>query len=275
MKIKDLRYIKNILIITSSEKPSAESKRINISLRALVSILALYSFFIFVAGFLIINLTPLSKMFYTEDFYYQKEEKVKLIELNKKVSFLSKEIENLKSTNERLKYAIILGDSNLFKEGTDSLKLNRQKIKKKVDGNLFSIFLQLIENFLQSDNKDVFFIRPANGFLSREFNPEEGHYGIDLAAKTGMPIYASAGGYVIFSDYTVEDGYMIIIVHPNDYISIYKHCSSLIKRKREKILQGELIALTGNTGHGSHGPHLHFEIWRNGIPINPLKHLIN
>ena len=79
----------------------------------------------------------------------------------------------------------------------------------------------------------------------------------------------------MFSDHTLDDGYMIIIIHPNDYISVYKHCSSLLKRKREKIIQSEMIALSGNTGHKSHGPHLHFEIWKNGQPLNPQKLFIN
>ena len=68
---------------------------------------------------------------------------------------------------------------------------------------------------------------------------------------------------------------MIIIIHPNDYISIYKHCSSLLKQKKEKIMQSELIALSGNTGKKSYGPHLHFEIWKNGQPLNPQKLFIN
>lgn len=275
MKLKDLKNIKNLLIITFSDKPSFEGSKFNISFKKLLAIFFIYSSVLFVGGFLIINLTPLSKIFYSEDYYYQIEEQEKYLELNKKLLFLSKEIEDLKTTNERLRYAIMLGDSNLLNPANDSVKNYNQKLKKKVEGNVLFIFRYIWDNIFTLNKNDNFFARPINGFISREFNPEEGHYGIDIVAKTGTPIYSTASGYVIFSDYTVDDGYMIIIIHPNDYISVYKHCSSLLKHKREKIIQSEMIALSGNTGHKSHGPHLHFEIWKNGQPLNPQKLFIN
>jgi len=275
MKLKDIKNIKNLLIITFSDKPSFEGSKFNISFKKLLAIFFIYSSVLFVGGFLIINLTPLSKIFYSEDYYYQIEEQEKYLELNKKLLFLSKEIEDLKTTNERLRYAIMLGDSNLVNPTNDSVKNYNQKLKKKVEGNVLFIFRYIWDNIFTSNKNDNFFARPINGFISREFNPEEGHYGIDIVAKTGTPIYSTASGYVIFSDYTVDDGYMIIIIHPNDYISVYKHCSSLLKHKREKIIQSEMIALSGNTGHKSHGPHLHFEIWKNGQPLNPQKLFIN
>jgi murein DD-endopeptidase MepM/ murein hydrolase activator NlpD len=273
MKLKDLKNIKSLLIITTSEKPSTESNKFNVTAKKLLMILTVYSSLLFVSGFLIINLTPLTKLFYSENFLYQKENQQKLLELNKKLLFLSKEIEGLKTTNERLRYAIILGDSNIFKPESDSEK--NKNLKKKIEGNVLSISQYIWNNIISSSNEDVFFLKPIDGFISREFNPEEGHYGIDVVAKTGTPVYAAASGYVIFSDYTVDDGYMIIIIHPNDYISIYKHCSSLLKQKRDKIIQSEMIALSGNTGHKSYGPHLHFEIWKNGLPLNPQKFFIN
>ena len=274
MKFKDLINIKNLLIITFSDKPSSECSKFNISTKKMLIFFAFYSVLLFTAGFFIINLTPLSKIFYSQDYYYQKEEQEKFLELNKKLFFLSKEIEELKTTNERLKYAIILGDSNLLKPTTDSIKNNNRTLKKRVEGNVLFIFQYIWNNIYTSSQRDNFFIHPINGFISREFNPEEGHYGIDIVAKTGTPIYAAASGYVIFSDYTVDDGYMIIIIHPNDYISVYKHCSSLLKRKREKIIQSEMIAVSGNTGHKSHGPHLHFEVWKDGVPQDPNEFLL-
>jgi murein DD-endopeptidase MepM/ murein hydrolase activator NlpD len=99
--------------------------------------------------------------------------------------------------------------------------------------------------------------------------------GLDFVVKEETPVYAAAGGYVIFADYTVNDGYMIILNHINGYISVYKHCSSLVKRVRENVEQGELIALSGNTGRKTTGPHLHFEIWKNGKPVDPEKFFIN
>lgn len=275
MKFRDLVNIKKLLIITFSEKPSAEGTQLNVSAKKFLILFLIYSFVVFVSGFLIINLTPLSKIFYSEDYYYQKEEQEKLVDLNKKILFLSREIEELKTTNERLRYAIILGDSNVLNTQNDSVRMRNQSLKKKAEGNLFLIAQQIWNIIFSAEKSDIFFSRPHNGFISREFKPEEGHYGIDIVSKTGTPIYAAASGYIIFSDYTADDGYMVIIIHPNDYISIYKHCSSVLKKKKEKVIHGELIALSGNTGLKSHGSHLHFEIWKNGQPLDPLKLFIN
>ena len=146
MKLKDLKNIKNLLVITVSDKPSSESTKFSLSSKKLLTIFIIYSLFVFVAGFLIINLTPLSKIFYSVDYYYQKEEQQKFVELNKKLFFLSKEIEELKTTNERLKYAIMLGDSTIFKSEVDSMKNNDLNLKKKVEGNVLSIFYQIFSS---------------------------------------------------------------------------------------------------------------------------------
>lgn len=273
MKLKNLTNIKTLLVITNSEKPSSESLKINFSFRRLIIVFFLYSIFIFIAGFLILNITPLSKIFYSEDYYYQREEKEKFNELNKKVVFLTKEIESLKSTNERLRYAIILSDSNAFIQKPETSK--SEIVRKKGQGNIFLVLRQIIGNFFSEQKENRIYLRPVNGFISREFNFQEGHFGIDIVAKNGTPVFAAANGTVIFSDFTPDDGYMMIIIHPNDYISIYKHCSSLLKQKRAKVIQGEIIALSGNTGNRSHGPHLHFEIWKNGQPADPLNYFIN
>ena len=133
----------------------------------------------------------------------------------------------------------------------------------------------MLQGEKDKQSKSYYFSKPADGFISRGFDPERGHMGIDFVIKTGTPVFAAANGYVIFADYTTKDGYMIILNHNNGYISVYKHCSVLLKRARETVLQGEVIALSGNTGEISTGPHLHFEIWKNGEPIDPKKVLIN
>jgi murein DD-endopeptidase MepM/ murein hydrolase activator NlpD len=188
--------------------------------------------------------------------------------------FLVKELEKLKATNDRLRYALILGDSTMF----ESLDQPQDTIKKSStllgEGNILMIVYKLLfDKSIQDES--LLFIKPINGFLSKKFDSDKGHMGLDFAVKEGTPVYASAGGYVIFADYTVNDGYMIILNHLNGFISVYKHCSSLIKGARENVEQGELLALSGNTGRKTTGPHLHFEIWNNGKPVDPEKHFIN
>ena len=92
--------------------------------------------------------------------------------------------------------------------------------------------------------------------------------------KENNPIFASASGYVVFADYTTNFGYTIIINHSENYLTKYLHCSSLLKMDGDFVRQGEMIALSGNSGTESTGPHLHFEIWKDGKPIDPSKVII-
>lgn len=101
-----------------------------------------------------------------------------------------------------------------------------------------------------------------------------GHYGIDYALKEGSPVYASENGYVLFADFTVDYGNTIIIVHGRGFVTMYKHCKLLMRTEREKVVQGDIIALSGNTGRLTTGPHLHFEVWKDGSVVNPEKYLI-
>lgn len=272
---KYFKSLKNISIVINNERNASRKELIVLSLPNLILYLAVFLLIIFSLGLVALNLTPLGSILVNTSEFSQTEYQEKLNELSKKVIFLSKEIEKLKTTNERLRYAIILGDSTLLKKQADSSEAKKQNPLTKAKGSVFLALKDYLINLLFSNEVAGFFIRPTNGFISREFNPEDGHYGIDFSLKVGSPIYAAASGYVIFSDYTVDDGYMIIIVHSNDYISIYKHCLSLLKKKRDKVIQGEIIALSGNTGKKSYGPHLHFEIWNASNPLNPLKLFIN
>ncbi|MFA6542483.1 MAG: M23 family metallopeptidase [Bacteroidota bacterium] len=117
-------------------------------------------------------------------------------------------------------------------------------------------------------------IVPATGYVSRRFEADQGHNGIDYAGKAGSLIVAPADGYVIFSGYTVDDGYMILMSHGSGFVTAYKHNQSNLKSVGEFVKRGEPIALLGNTGRTSYGPHLHFELWKDGMPQNPDEYLI-
>ena len=110
---------------------------------------------------------------------------------------------------------------------------------------------------------------PVKGEVTQEYNPEERHFAIDIVVPEGTPVKATADGTVIFSEWTAATGYVIIIEHPNNLISVYKHNASLTKQQRDLVTAGEVIATVGNTGELTTGPHLHFELWNEGYPINP------
>lgn len=111
--------------------------------------------------------------------------------------------------------------------------------------------------------------KPVNGTISNAFNAKEGHYGIDLIASANEPVKAVLDGTVILSSFTADGGNVIQIQHSNNLVSIYKHNSALLKQEGDFVKAGQSIAFIGNSGDHSEGPHLHFELWQNGVPVNP------
>jgi hypothetical protein len=124
------------------------------------------------------------------------------------------------------------------------------------------------------DAAGLIFYRPLRGVMSAGFNPEKRHFGIDLTASPNESILAALDGTVIMAAYTAEWGYVIQIQHPQNFISVYKHCGSLMKREGEQVKGGEVIALVGKSTEDGNQPHLHFELWHRGNPTNPEKYVV-
>jgi murein DD-endopeptidase MepM/ murein hydrolase activator NlpD len=275
MKLNKYIKFKRFFILVVPENAGIDTRTRKIGFNKFVWMIFLYTLTVMVALLLLLNITPLGYYLNLSGTGLSKEERQEIFNINQKMIYLTKELQELKNVNKRLKNAINLGDSSVF--GNDKKKnerINREN-KKLGQGNLLWIIRKIFFTIGDNQNKEIYFIKPIEGFISRDFDPEKGHMGIDVVARTGTPVYSAANGYVVFSDYTIDDGYTLIINHSNDYITVYKHCSSLLKHQRESVLQGELIALSGNTGEKTSGPHLHFEIWKNGKPINPKTVLIN
>ena len=110
---------------------------------------------------------------------------------------------------------------------------------------------------------------PVEGYLTRGFDARSGHYAIDIATEEGTVVRSIGDGYVIFSDWTHEGGYAIAVQHSDGYVSVYKHAKQLLKRIGDRVRNREAIALSGNSGEITTGPHLHLEIWQNGLAQDP------
>ncbi len=119
----------------------------------------------------------------------------------------------------------------------------------------------------------LYFIPPVIGTISAGYMPERQHFGVDVLAPQNTPVKATLDGYVILSDWTLETGHTIGIQHENSLLSFYKHNSALLKKVGTVVKAGEAIAIIGNSGTLSSGPHLHFELWHNGRPVNPEDYL--
>lgn len=114
---------------------------------------------------------------------------------------------------------------------------------------------------------------PVSGTISQEYEPEKKHYAVDVVAAKDSPVKAVANGTVIFAEWTADTGYVIILEHEDELLSVYKHNGSLLKQQGDVVRVGEVIASIGNTGELTTGDHLHFELWSNGSPVNPLNYI--
>jgi murein DD-endopeptidase MepM/ murein hydrolase activator NlpD len=115
---------------------------------------------------------------------------------------------------------------------------------------------------------------PTDGFITRGFDPSRNHFGMDFAGKRGTPVYAAAEGHVVFSGWTYQDGNTIIIQHSGGFVTVYKHTQALLLSVQVRVSRGEPIALLGTSGKTSLGPHLHFEVWKDGVPLDPNQYLL-
>ena len=141
--------------------------------------------------------------------------------------------------------------------------------------NVFRAAIEERERFnlslgMKEQNHDYYhFFPPVEGIVTQSFDEKKRHYGTDIVAKANAKVAAVLDGVVIFTDWTVKTGYVIQVQHTNDLISVYKHNSILLKKQGDYVRAGEVLGVVGNTGEESSGPHLHFELWRAGNPLNP------
>ncbi|MBO3698894.1 M23 family metallopeptidase [Fabibacter sp. E12] len=128
----------------------------------------------------------------------------------------------------------------------------------------------LLTGEIQNDElRQLYFFSPFTGYISEPFNAQTEHYGIDVVAKKDEPVKSIADGTVILASWTQSEGNVIAVQHRENLISIYKHNSTLTKEVGDFITAGEIVAIIGNTGELTSGPHLHFELWYNGSAVNP------
>jgi len=210
------------------------------------------------------------------------------LEANKKLLQLTLQIDSLSYEAERKQMFINTFKSILLEdfEGIDSTQANNPQLLNRgsspredellpIDSLIRREFEEAGEEYLginrqyNQELQEVFFFSPITGIVSAPFDLSEEHYGIDIVAKSDEPVKSIADGSVIMADWTQDSGYVIAIQHRNNIISVYKHNAALLKKVGTFVSAGEIIAIIGNTGELTTGPHLHFEIWYNGTPVNP------
>ncbi|MFN0214485.1 MAG: M23 family metallopeptidase [Saprospiraceae bacterium] len=121
--------------------------------------------------------------------------------------------------------------------------------------------------------EQLFFMPPVSGEITAKFELSKSHFGIDVAAPKNTAVKSAADGSVISAGYTVETGYSIAVQHPNNVVTIYKHNSVLLRREGDNVKAGEAIAIIGNSGENTTGPHIHFELWHKGRAVDPALYI--
>ncbi len=140
-------------------------------------------------------------------------------------------------------------------------------------GNQFDL-IHSREGIMTGFSSTTHFLAPTTGLIINRFNPGQNHYGVDLVTDVDQPVLAIKEGNITFANWTIETGYVIQIQHDNNFLSLYKHNAELLKSVGDFVNAGDAIAIVGNSGELTTGPHLHFELWQNGIPLNPENFIL-
>jgi len=158
-------------------------------------------------------------------------------------------------------------DSEVKPNSQDSLL--RERVESEDRFNFFSF-----ESRQSQEAENLLFFKPVNGLITQSYDANNEHFGVDVVCKENEPIKSALEGVVVFSSWTSETGHVIAVQHEHNFLSIYKHNSVLLKEQGEKVEAGEVIAIIGNSGKWSSGPHLHFELWHNNTSVDPENYIV-
>lgn len=217
--------------------------------------------------YMIIAFTPIKS--YIIPGYESASDHAQLLEVQKRLFNLQKKVDG------QISYSLKV-DSALNDFGIPVDSINNMSIEKLVVENEKNEILpdNFINFSLSEESKSLayfHFFKPITGIVSKEFKIDEGHYGVDVVSEKDAGVKSVLNGKVVFSAWTAETGNVIAIQHKNELISIYKHNSVVLKKEGDIVKAGEIIAIVGNSGEFTTGPHLHFEIWFKGSPLNPSE----
>lgn len=271
--IQKLRNRYRLIIYNDSTYQTVWS--LKLSRLRVVTVGGLLSFFLVIITTVIIAYTPLREYI---PGYPTQEERHMFIENAILVDSLENQLTMRDNYFEKIK-AVIKGEipaANM--ERTDSINVvSKARFSTYNHDSIFrqklmeeQLNLSLQQNEKQGRNiSQIHFFSPLKGIISQPFDAAKGHYAVDIIAEPNARVSAVLDGTIIFADYTINTGYVIYIQHEKNIISIYKHNSELLKTTGDKVKAGEAIAIMGGSGELSTGPHLHFELWYNGVAVNP------
>lgn len=273
-KIKKKLFTKNRLVIlnedTFEEIFSLRLTLMNVFVVATIGALLI----IFITTY-IIAFTPLREFI---PGYASTQLKKDATELALKSDSLSHALKKNEAYIQSIK-KVLTGDLDYAKFNKDSIMASATEAVSEESLQPSKADLKLREEVEREDKYNLFekakpkvgtvLFPPVKGMITEKFNPKNKHYAVDVALAKNTPIKATMSGRVIFADWTPNTGNVVIVRHNNGFISVYKHAASMTVSQNDAVRTGEVIALAGSTGQESTGVHLHFELWKDGYPIDP------
>ena len=252
------------------EKISANISRLNV-----VGIFFVVFLFCFGLSVVLITKTDLSSLIKNKDQIAQDE----LIAVNNKADSLIGVLSSQEKFLNNIK-TIINGGKIVNIETPDTISVNKDiSFKRSLEDSLLRIAVEsentnsgVIKN--PEEDRLVVFYKPVDGVITDFFDSKQKHFGVDLVAKENARISSVLNGTVVLSSWTYETGHVVGVQHDNGYFSLYKHNSVILRSVGDFVSAGEHIAIVGDSGNLSSGPHLHFELWQHGIPVNPVNYIL-
>lgn len=269
----------SIRIVGMDQFSFQERWRFKINRMQFLSIILLMFFLIFILSYILFSYTVVGSLL-PENVSDKSRDDIleahaSLGDMNKKIEQQEKFIKNLQK--------VILGEvelENIYL--TEDIELSENKSDFTIDTARTKEELKLQNEVIQRDklsqrsNKNIlnelFLLDPVSGSISQNFHADN-HPAVDIVTKKDETILSCMDGVVIYFGYDDLDGWIIIVKHPNEITSVYKHCSKILKKSGERVGAGDPIAIVGDSGSRSTGPHLHFELWSDTGVLNPTDYL--
>lgn len=265
-------------LILRNEENFAERHAVGVT-GSKVILFSLIAFVLLLVLCLFLSKTILAKWFDPE--FAQAQANRELVSLAIKVDSLALEVDRKDQFIANFQ-RVLSGDTSTFTDPAEMLRNENRPLVRPSTLAAQSTDSVFRKDFEQSDLslitnasvkyrelQEIFFFTPITGFVSDKYDIKKGHLGVDIVAKTNEPVKSIADGMVIFASWTQDSGHVIMMQHKGNLISVYKHNAELYKKVGTFVNAGEIIAIVGNSGELTNGPHLHFELWYNGDSLNP------
>ena len=275
-----MKFLTHPYRLMSINKSSLEERQITEFKGYQLVVFGFYSFLVlFIVSFLLIAYSPIKDLVPKTGPSKNK----KIIELMINIDSLERDL-LLKNQYMGVINKIMKGDvvdsivpvQNNHSFEPEGLKLSPSKADSFLRKEVSKADLYNIPSYHSNNTnslEDFVFYRPVDGLITSVFNPQEKHFGVDVVTGKNTSVKSCLDGVVVFADWSSSKGNVIIVQHVDNIISAYMHNAILVKETNDLVKAGEVIGMVGNSGELTSGPHLHFELWQNGTPINPEEYI--